>query len=67
MNKTTYKLIPYGKWWEYLLRLKFGMMYWAIFGKKISAKRSPLILPQLGMTIYIPEREDPNATTRIED
>lgn len=63
--KYKYKVIPYGKWWEHLLRFNFRMAYYAIFGmfKRNGPLGSPLILDNWGLTIHIPGKEnDPTST-----
>ena len=67
MKKRKIKVIPYGKWWEYLLRLKFRMAYYAIFGmfRRDGPLGSPLILDNWGLTIHIPD--NPDATISTQD
>lgn len=47
---TKFKIVPYGKWWQHLLRGNFRMAYRAIFGwKRDGAYGSPLILDNWGI------------------
>ena len=48
LNK--FKVVPYGKWWQHLLRGRLYMAYRAIFGwKRKGAYGSPLILDDWGI------------------
>jgi hypothetical protein len=43
------RIIPYGKWWQHLLKLNLYMAYRAVFGwKRAGSYHSSLILDNFG-------------------
>ena len=58
MKRTTYKVIPYGKWWEHLLRLNFYMAFRAILGWKMKSPTYSMVIDNPGLTIDLGESHE---------
>lgn len=54
-----FKIVPYGKWWQHLLKGNLYMVYRALFGwKRKGAYSSPLILNNFGVQFNMRDKDN---------